>query len=240
MNAVGDRVDIVAGEHEPGDFPMPFCNTIDVVAQVQGQERHVQQIAAAKDVFHLLHVVPAEYLIDQCQRKVIMSRSHRCVRCENAFLPDSLNVLTIGRPPAATSGLLVKQFQREQTRMAFVHVVALDLLVSQGTQYAYPANAEDDFLIQPIVLIAAVEIMGQRSIPLEVCWQITGRENIPAPRIPRTCAVVLPGSDSYRAALDARSLPFSSNTHSIAQRNADATEMRTFSLALPSVEMNTV
>src|SRR5512142_2108943 len=42
VNAIGNRVDLIASEHEPRNFPVFLGNAVDVAAHVEGQVCHVE------------------------------------------------------------------------------------------------------------------------------------------------------------------------------------------------------
>ena len=43
--------------------------------------------------------------------------------------------------------------------MSFIHVEPLDLMKTHGAQHPHPADPKNDFLAQPVMPIAAVEIV---------------------------------------------------------------------------------
>ena len=70
--------------------------------------------------------------------------------------------------------------------MSFVQVKALQFIKTQGRQHAHAADAENDFLAQSIMLIAAIEIMRQGAIPIGIfrhvgVEKITGTVRSPGP-----------------------------------------------------------
>jgi len=91
--------------------------------------------------------------------------------------------------------------------MAFVHVVAGDVTMSQRAQHAHAADTEDDFLAEPVVQIAAIKIVRQGAIPLGILRQIGVEKINRHGKIRRPGYVVLPGSKSYCAALDGHRNP---------------------------------
>ena len=138
MDAVGDRIDVVAGKHQPRHLAMLLCHAVDVMAQIERQERHVQHIAAAKYIFHFFDFLSAEHLMHQRHRKLIVSGGHRRVRREDTFFAHRLNVVAIRRCLPGRAGFLIQELQREQTRVAFVHVITLDLAMTEARNMRTP------------------------------------------------------------------------------------------------------
>ena len=101
-----------------------------------------------------------------------MAGRHRSMGGEYAFFAHRLNIGSIAHYSPGAPRLFIQQFQGKQTRMAFVHVISLDVFMSQGTEHPHAAHAEHHFLHQPIMLIAAIEKMGQRPIRWAVVREI--------------------------------------------------------------------
>ena len=81
-----------------------------------------------------------------------MARRHRRVGGKHAFAAHFLHV--VAREGASCPRLLrlfIEQFDRQQARVAFVHVEAVDVAVAQRPQHPHAADAENDFLTQTIV-----------------------------------------------------------------------------------------
>ena len=68
----------------------------------------------------------------------------------------------------------------QQSRMAFVHVIAADVVVAKFRQDLDAADAEYRFLAQPVVGVAAVEIISERLVPGECSRQGTCPADKPA------------------------------------------------------------
>ncbi len=151
MYAVGDRVDVVAGKHEARNLAVLFGNSVHIMAQVERQKSQVQEIAAAKDILHLFDFMSAENLIHQRDRELIVTGGHRRVRRKHAFFSDRLDIIAVRRRPSGALSLFIQQLERKQARVAFVHVVAGDVAMSQCAQHAHAADTEDDFLAEPVV-----------------------------------------------------------------------------------------
>jgi hypothetical protein len=66
---------------------------------------------------------------------------------------------------------LIEKFENKQAGMAFVHVEAIQSVVSKRAQHSYSADAENDLLAQPII-VAAVKKMRQHAIVVDVFRQV--------------------------------------------------------------------
>jgi hypothetical protein len=49
--------------------------------------------------------------------------------------------------------------------MPLVHVIGLQAVVSQGPEHHHAPEAQHDLLTQPIMAVAAVQMIGQGAIP---------------------------------------------------------------------------
>ena len=62
--------------------------------------------------------------------------------------------------------------KREQRRMPFVQVIDRAVVVAHRLEQRRAAHAQHDLLAEPIVLVATVERVGERAIPLAVLREI--------------------------------------------------------------------
>ena len=76
---------------------------------------------------------------------------------EDALAADLFNVLAADGFASLFCGFFVEQLQREQRRVAFVHVVAGQVVVAKGAENADASDSQDDFLAQTVVRIAGVQ-----------------------------------------------------------------------------------
>ena len=136
-----------------------------------------------------------------------MAGDHRRMRREHAFFAHGLNVIAVRHLPPGALSLFIQQLQRKQTRMAFVHMVAGDLLMTEGAQHAHAADAENHFLAEPVMAIAAVEIVRQRPIPLGILRQIAVEKIDRHRKISGTLDGIFPGAQSDHTALDGHRYP---------------------------------
>src|SRR6202023_2061029 len=74
------------------------------------------------------------------------------------------------------ASVLFRFFNQEphskKRRVAFVHMKAFDIFVPECTQHFDSANPQDHLLTKPVMGIAAIEKMGQCSIPVGVLRKI--------------------------------------------------------------------
>src|SRR5690349_14689790 len=125
---------------------MLLSDTIDVMTKIKRQIRHVQKVVATKHVLHFWNFSSAQHLIDKLDRESIVPGRHRSMGGENTFFANRLNIDPIRRRSAGALRLFVQQLQREQARMTLVHVIALDVAMSQCAEHPHPAHAENYFL----------------------------------------------------------------------------------------------
>jgi len=69
------------------------------------------------------------------------------VRGEDALRADRFDIFAIDRSPFVVRQTFVEQFQNQQTRMALVHVEALDLPKTKSPQHLHSTNSKYGFLI---------------------------------------------------------------------------------------------
>jgi hypothetical protein len=74
MDAVGNGVDGMACEHEARDFAVFLSNAVDKVAEVQGQNGHIERIVATEYVFHRHQLISAQNTHHHFHREAVMAR----------------------------------------------------------------------------------------------------------------------------------------------------------------------
>ena len=87
------------------------------------------------------------------------------------LLPHLLDVGFGGRAQRSAAQLALQQRQRQQRRVALVHVVDV-YAVAERVGHAHAAHAQHDLLLQAVVGVAAVQVIGQAAIPARVAFQI--------------------------------------------------------------------
>ncbi len=103
-----------------------------------------------------------------------------------------LNVGLGGRPQRAAAKLSLKQRQRKQRGVAFVHVVDV-YTHSQRIGHAHAAHTQHNLLLHAIVFIAAVKMVGQAAVPACIRVKI-GIEQVNGNNVPEAALyVVAPG-----------------------------------------------
>src|SRR6266498_1290357 len=60
MHPISNGINRITGKHQSGNFPVPFRNSVNVVAQIETQVRHVQTALTTKDILHVVNVAPAK------------------------------------------------------------------------------------------------------------------------------------------------------------------------------------
>ena len=178
MHSVGDVVDsvVVEGvfglEQLAGYFTMLLGHAVDVMAEVQREISHVQLAGAAKDFVHLREVAAPQNAPDMIQRKPVVTRRDRSVRGEDALRLNCLHVIVVESISVKPASAFIEQFQSQQRRMTLVHVKAADVVITERPEHPNPADAENNFLTQPVVRIAAVKDVRERAIPLRIFRQV--------------------------------------------------------------------
>src|SRR5579862_2330545 len=91
---------------------------------------------------------------------------------KDAHAANAIKVKLLHAPRKALIEPSFEQSEREQRRVALVHVVGLNAVVAQLPQQLESTEAENNFLSEAIVLISAIEEIGQVAIPFSILRQI--------------------------------------------------------------------
>jgi hypothetical protein len=142
----------------------PHRHAVDVVAEIEREVGEVEHPFMAAKVLECKHRAVPEHRAGDVHRKLVVSGGHRRVRGENASGADGGDVLRRDARPAGGTGLLAQQLHDEQARVPFVHVKAIDLPVAERPQHPHAADAQHDFLAEPIPLVPAVEDVCEPAI----------------------------------------------------------------------------
>src|SRR5436305_6672227 len=102
-----------------------------------------------------------------------MASRHRRVRCENAKPPDTVNIELLNAPSKALRQAAFQKAQRQQRRMAFIHVVALDIGVAELAQDLKPAEAQHNFLRQAVAVVATIQRISQSAVLRSILSQVS-------------------------------------------------------------------
>ena len=203
MDPVGNGIDFISREHIPGYFPMLLGHPVDEFGQVQGQNRHVQVLRSGQSLKDVQGDVASQNPLDQVVGKTIMAGLHRGVGGKDAQVFDTVYVPDQFLVPHLLDGpfKFIQQFQGQQAGVPFVEVVFLDFK-TQFLQHPGAPETEDDFLFEPVGLVAAVKRGGDlpvfRGVPLHIGIQEKNRHLAPGKAFDH----VVPGLDSHRPPLD--------------------------------------
>ena len=174
---------------------MLLGDSVDVGAQAERQLRHVEGCPAARrflqvqkilfrlqNTFHQIRrgsvlqieepSLARKHAREIFHRKTVVPRGHRSMGGEDALAADPFNVLAADGFASLFCGFFVEQLQREQRRVAFVHVVAGEVVVAKGVENADASDSQDDFLAQTVVRIAAVQTASEITIGFGVGREI--------------------------------------------------------------------
>ncbi len=184
VHAVGDRADrhlvrlearVQRREHVPGHLAVQLGHPVRPLRQPQAHVRHVEPapvvLGAERDdlVDHQAGQQPGhpvavrvQVVPDQVDREPVDPGRHRGVRGEHRAGPHRGQRLRAGQ--AVIGDQRVDPLQAEEAGVTLVHVEDLGHRVPGrlrvGQHRAHPADAEQDLLLDPVVLVAAVEPVG--------------------------------------------------------------------------------
>ena len=118
-------------------------------------------------------------------------------------LPRTLSMCSglIFRPPDAAE-LLIEQLQDQEGGVPFVHVEAVDLVVSERAQDSHAADAQHVLLAEPVALVAAIEMVAQLAVLLVIGGQVGIEEQHRHGEAGHAHDVVLPGTHLDFSLLD--------------------------------------
>ena len=170
MNAVGDRVNLVLTEHAARDLAVAPRDAVDVAARLQREVGHVQRLADQQVGGERLVRVPVvgHHLLHQSQGELVVPRGHRRVRREHAAALDVGGDFMRHHRHAPAPHFFEAELQHERGRVSFVHVKPADLVEVERAQNTHAADAEQQFLAQPVAQVAAVQVVGQSAVRIGV------------------------------------------------------------------------
>ncbi len=200
VHAVGDRIDVVTGEHVLRYLAMSLGNPIDVMAEVEREVGHVQHSLAAEYVLHRELVARAKHAMDKVERKLIVTSRHRRMRGEDALAANGFYIL-VAHFAAGGCGTLSQQFQRQQAGVSFIHVKAGQGCVAECPQHPQPTHAQDAFLAQAVIRIAAVQVVRQLAVPGGVFSDVSVQEIDGHGEAAAAFDFVFPRADPNRSAI---------------------------------------
>ena len=143
---------------------MLLGDAVNVGAQAQRQLRHVERCSTARGFLQIqkillclqnaLHQIrrrgilqiekpglPGKHSRKVFHRKTIVPGRHWSVGREDAFTADLFDVLATDGFPSRLGSFFVEQLQRKQRGVAFVHVVAREVVVAQRVENAHASDS---------------------------------------------------------------------------------------------------
>ena len=165
VNAVGDGVDLVAGEHLLGDLAVLHGDAVDEARETQGDIGHVHEaIVKTAELLDGSAAVVAENLVHLVDAELVVAGGDGSVSGEDALLTDGFDI-GFGSVFEGNAGeVIFEKADGQQGRVALIHVIDLG---STGKRFekSYAAEAEHGLLTEAVVGVAAVEVIGEATVP---------------------------------------------------------------------------
>ncbi len=182
---------------------MPHRHAVDEAREVQREVRHVQHaFVNAAAYSQQRHALVAENGPHHRERKLVVSGGHRRMRGEHTSLAHRLEIRVVQLEVLARVQLPLEELQRQQGGVSLVEVIDHSVVVAQRLEHRRATHAEHDLLAQPIVLVAAVQAVRERAVPLAVAVdhriEQEHGDDMPA----HAGHLVFPHGHLHRAALD--------------------------------------
>ena len=128
MDAVGDGVDVVVGEHLLRDLAVLHGDAVDVAREAQGEVGHVEQaVVQAAEALDGGAALVAEDGVHLVEAELVVAGGDRRVGGEDALLANSATSSSVASLERRAVEMLFEQADAEQGRVALVHVVDLGL-----------------------------------------------------------------------------------------------------------------
>ncbi len=180
MDAVGDVADVhllgrvtgeELGEHLLANQSVELGDTINLLRESDGEVGHIEVLvlvfrvgAAERHEFppayaQFLRVV-AEVVLHQVHRKVVVTRRHRRMRGIKRGGADGLHGL--GKTHAGGHEIL-QTFDAEERGVPLVEVPQIGFQ-AHCLDSLHAADAEQDFLLEAVLVVAAVELVRQAAV----------------------------------------------------------------------------
>ncbi len=164
VDAVGDGVHAVLGEHALRDLAVLHRHAVDVAREAQCKVGHVQQTVVQRtETLDAGGALVAKDGVHLVGAELVMPGRHGRVGGEDAGLANGLSVRLCGVAKGRTAQARLEQADGQQRGVALVHVADLRLN-AQGMQHMNAAEAKDGLLAEPVVGVAAVEVVGQGAV----------------------------------------------------------------------------
>ena len=193
VHAVGDRVDREVREHALRHFAVLHRHAVHEAREAQRDVGHVERAARRRSAPpRAARSARRRAPREDIERELVVAGRHRRVRREHAAAADRLDVGLVELERLAAVELPLEQAERQQRRVAFVEVVDLGRGGrARGGARRRPSRAR--LPGEPIVTVAAVQVVGQRAVELGVFRKL-GVEQIDRHFVARDAADrILPG-----------------------------------------------
>jgi hypothetical protein len=176
----------VVGADLRGDAAVDPADAVLVPRQGEREPRHVELArpvrAAEREELPGVNPQPARVLVEVAQHELagerVVARGDRRVRREHRRRRDRLARRSIGQ---AALDALAHQLDREKRGVALVHVPHRRR-ETERAQHLDAADAEQHFLLQPHLAVAAVQLVRDRPVRLRVVGDVgVEQEHLDAP-----------------------------------------------------------
>ena len=172
VDAVGDGVDLVVGEHLLRDLAVLHGDAVDEAREAQGDVGHIHEaVVEAAELVDGGGAVVAEDLVHLVDAELVVAGGDWGVSGEDALLTDGLDV-GFGRVLEGFAGeVIFEQADGEEGGVALVHVIDLGF-TGECVEQCDAAEAEDGLLTEAVVGVAAVEVVGEAAVPGIVAFDV--------------------------------------------------------------------
>ena len=172
VDAVGDGVDLVVGEHLLRDLAVLHGDAVDEAREAQGDVGHVHEaVVEAAEALDGGGAIVAEDLVHLVEAELVVAGGNRGVGGEDALLADGFDVGFGGVLERLAGEVVFEQADGEEGGVALVHVVDLGF-TAEGVEQSDAAEAEDGLLTEAVVGVAAVEVVGEAAVPGVVAFDV--------------------------------------------------------------------
>src|SRR5204863_8353648 len=143
-----------------------MAHAIPPAAHAQGQDGHVERIAETAKLQEILladtEIIPitGEMFLHHVERKCIVPRRDRRVRCEDTRGPNLIRGFLEG---LSLLHEFTGTFEQHESGMAFIRMED-GRMNSQRAQYSYATHSEHDLLPDAMFLIAAIQSGSQFAV----------------------------------------------------------------------------
>jgi hypothetical protein len=172
MHPVGDGINFVVREHVAGHLAVLFGNTIDIVAEIEGQVGHVQLALAAEEIMMPEYILAPQGMGRHFQGKAVVTGWHRRVCGKDALIMNGTDIVVIEFVATEPPCTLVQQFEREEGGVPLIHMEARNIMITQSTKHPHPPDTQYDFLAESIPAVTAIQLLRQLAVPRAVLGQI--------------------------------------------------------------------